>query len=300
MAGRVGRGGLLRRANVVRAAGPRGVRRWCHRGADLRRRRAGRPRALGAHHPKRPRARPPDPGVHPAPPRTVRTAPRRYGRTSGKGDPAPRVRGIHSSPARPSVLRSPRSSSGMVSSGGSPTTVSLSFTRPVRCSRPRKWRTSVDTTPHMARVDGHGRVMRTRDRSGHWSTCATAVACPRRTPRAPSLTGRWRRERPPVADEGREGLDRTPRGRFRARLVHGSDPVIGGGSGPWARGGRPSPSGVDVLRELAGDASGLTTDDLHALIVDNALALKHGIRPPRDAYGRRTDFLLDGIRGQHG
>lgn len=52
----------------------------------------------------------------------------------------------------------------------------------------------------------------------------------------------------------------------------------------------------------AGHASGalrpeFTTDDLHALIVDNALALKHGTRPPRDAYDRRTAFLLNGIRG---
>lgn len=45
---------------------------------------------------------------------------------------------------------------------------------------------------------------------------------------------------------------------------------------------------------------GFTTDDLHALIVDNALALKHGARPSREAYDRRTAFLLDGIRGRHG
>lgn len=43
-----------------------------------------------------------------------------------------------------------------------------------------------------------------------------------------------------------------------------------------------------------------TTDDLHALIVDNALALKHGTRPSRDAYDRRTTFLLNGIREQRG
>ncbi|MEU0239075.1 TetR/AcrR family transcriptional regulator [Nocardiopsis sp. NPDC006198] len=53
----------------------------------------------------------------------------------------------------------------------------------------------------------------------------------------------------------------------------------------------------------AGHASGtlrpeFTPDDLHALVVDNALALKHGARPPRDAYDRRTAFLLDGIRGR--
>ncbi|MFC9222620.1 TetR/AcrR family transcriptional regulator [Streptomyces hygroscopicus] len=40
-----------------------------------------------------------------------------------------------------------------------------------------------------------------------------------------------------------------------------------------------------------------TADDLHALVVDNALALKHGKRPPRDDYDRRTTYILDGIRG---
>ncbi|APU17208.1 MULTISPECIES: TetR/AcrR family transcriptional regulator [Actinoalloteichus] len=39
-----------------------------------------------------------------------------------------------------------------------------------------------------------------------------------------------------------------------------------------------------------------TADDLHALIRDTALALKHGTRPRRDDYDRRTTFLLDGIR----
>lgn len=52
----------------------------------------------------------------------------------------------------------------------------------------------------------------------------------------------------------------------------------------------------------AGHASGtlhpdFTDDDLHALMVDSALALKHGDHPPRDAYDRRTAFLLNGIRG---
>jgi AcrR family transcriptional regulator len=56
---------------------------------------------------------------------------------------------------------------------------------------------------------------------------------------------------------------------------------------------------------VAGHASAalrpeFTADDLHALIVDNALALKHGALPPRDLYDRRTAFLLDGIRGPHG
>ncbi|MFE3460885.1 TetR/AcrR family transcriptional regulator [Nocardiopsis aegyptia] len=41
-----------------------------------------------------------------------------------------------------------------------------------------------------------------------------------------------------------------------------------------------------------------TTGDLHALVLDNALALKHGERPARDAYDRRTTYLLDGIRGR--
>ncbi len=40
-----------------------------------------------------------------------------------------------------------------------------------------------------------------------------------------------------------------------------------------------------------------TAGDLHALVVDNALALKHGKRPLRDDYDRRTSYLLDGIRG---
>jgi len=63
----------------------------------------------------------------------------------------------------------------------------------------------------------------------------------------------------------------------------------------------------EIYGELvaAGHASGalrldFTADDLHALVVDNALALKHGTLPPRDAYDRRTDFLLGGIRGPKG
>ncbi|MFH8239081.1 TetR/AcrR family transcriptional regulator [Streptomyces sp. NPDC018321] len=39
-----------------------------------------------------------------------------------------------------------------------------------------------------------------------------------------------------------------------------------------------------------------TAGDLHALVLDNALALKHGERPHRDDYDRRTAYLLDGIR----
>lgn len=41
-----------------------------------------------------------------------------------------------------------------------------------------------------------------------------------------------------------------------------------------------------------------TAGDLQALVVDNALVLKHGERPPRDDYDRRTRYLLDGIRGR--
>ncbi|WP_406640067.1 TetR/AcrR family transcriptional regulator [Amycolatopsis sp. WGS_07] len=40
-----------------------------------------------------------------------------------------------------------------------------------------------------------------------------------------------------------------------------------------------------------------TAGDLHAFVVDTALALKHGERPPQDAYDRRTTYFLDGIRG---
>ena len=39
-----------------------------------------------------------------------------------------------------------------------------------------------------------------------------------------------------------------------------------------------------------------TADDLHALLHDNALVLKHGTRPHRNDYDRRTTFLIDGIR----
>ncbi|MGK9463055.1 hypothetical protein ACSLFT_23970 [Streptomyces sp. G6] len=39
-----------------------------------------------------------------------------------------------------------------------------------------------------------------------------------------------------------------------------------------------------------------TAGDLHALVLGNALALKHGERPHRDDYDRRTAYLLDGIR----
>lgn len=35
--------------------------------------------------------------------------------------------------------------------------------------------------------------------------------------------------------------------------------------------------------------------DFHALTIDNALALKHGPRPSRADYDRRTGFVLDGI-----
>ncbi|WP_238697898.1 hypothetical protein [Streptomyces sp. E5N91] len=43
-----------------------------------------------------------------------------------------------------------------------------------------------------------------------------------------------------------------------------------------------------------------TAGDLHALVRDNALALKHGERPAREDYDRRTRYLLDGIRPASG
>jgi AcrR family transcriptional regulator len=42
-------------------------------------------------------------------------------------------------------------------------------------------------------------------------------------------------------------------------------------------------------------AEGFTPDDFHALTIDNALALKHGARPSRVDYDRRTVFVLGGI-----
>ncbi|MFF1487572.1 TetR/AcrR family transcriptional regulator [Streptomyces sp. NPDC058319] len=64
-------------------------------------------------------------------------------------------------------------------------------------------------------------------------------------------------------------------------------------------------AGSDANEEFvaAARASGalrpeFTAGDLHALVVDNALALKHGERPPRDDYDRRTRYILDGIRGR--
>ncbi|GAA3530992.1 TetR/AcrR family transcriptional regulator [Amycolatopsis ultiminotia] len=60
----------------------------------------------------------------------------------------------------------------------------------------------------------------------------------------------------------------------------------------------------EINEELvaAGRVSGalrpeLTVADLHALIRDTALALKHGTHPERGDYDRRTTFFLDGIRG---
>lgn len=62
----------------------------------------------------------------------------------------------------------------------------------------------------------------------------------------------------------------------------------------------------EINDELVGEgrASGalrpeFTAEDLHALVHDNALALKHGALPRREDYDRRTAFLLDGTRG-HG
>lgn len=42
-------------------------------------------------------------------------------------------------------------------------------------------------------------------------------------------------------------------------------------------------------------AQGFIAEDLHALTLDNALALKHGGRPSREDYERRTAFVLGGI-----
>lgn len=53
------------------------------------------------------------------------------------------------------------------------------------------------------------------------------------------------------------------------------------------------------MRDLVGDPLLVVVDDaaddIQALITDNALVLKHGIRPQRGDYDRRTTFLLDGI-----
>lgn len=43
-------------------------------------------------------------------------------------------------------------------------------------------------------------------------------------------------------------------------------------------------------------AEGVMPDDLRALAMDNALALKHGrVRPSREDYDRRTSFILGGL-----
>ncbi|WP_435107402.1 TetR/AcrR family transcriptional regulator [Nocardiopsis synnemataformans] len=52
---------------------------------------------------------------------------------------------------------------------------------------------------------------------------------------------------------------------------------------------------VAAGRAVGALRSDFTVDDLQALITDNALALKHGTRPHRGDYDRRTTFLLDGI-----
>ncbi|MBO2465350.1 TetR/AcrR family transcriptional regulator [Actinomadura violacea] len=54
---------------------------------------------------------------------------------------------------------------------------------------------------------------------------------------------------------------------------------------------------VAAARDFGALRPEFTASDLHALVVDNALALKHGKQPPRDDYDRRTTYLLDGIRG---
>ncbi|MFF3494654.1 TetR/AcrR family transcriptional regulator [Streptomyces sp. NPDC002795] len=61
--------------------------------------------------------------------------------------------------------------------------------------------------------------------------------------------------------------------------------------------------GGEINEELvaAGRATGVlrpefTAGDLHALLHDSALVLKHGPRPPREDYDRRTAYVLDGMR----
>lgn len=54
---------------------------------------------------------------------------------------------------------------------------------------------------------------------------------------------------------------------------------------------------VAAARDAGALRSEFTASDLHALVVDTALALRHGTRPARDDYDRRTTYLLDGIRG---
>ncbi len=44
-------------------------------------------------------------------------------------------------------------------------------------------------------------------------------------------------------------------------------------------------------------ARDVTPEDLHALTIDTALVLKHGGRPPREDYDRRTAFVLRGLCG---
>ncbi|MEV4649634.1 TetR/AcrR family transcriptional regulator [Saccharopolyspora sp. NPDC049357] len=57
---------------------------------------------------------------------------------------------------------------------------------------------------------------------------------------------------------------------------------------------------IEVSRAAGALRAEFSADDLHALLHDNALALKHGTRPRREDYDRRTTFLLDGIRGREG
>ena len=64
-------------------------------------------------------------------------------------------------------------------------------------------------------------------------------------------------------------------------------------------------AGSEINEELvtAGRACGVlrpefAAEDLHALLHDSALVLKHGTRPQREDYDRRTGYLLDGMREQ--
>ncbi|MFK4798325.1 TetR/AcrR family transcriptional regulator [Streptomyces sp. MPA0124] len=64
-------------------------------------------------------------------------------------------------------------------------------------------------------------------------------------------------------------------------------------------------AGGEINEELVaeGRASGalrpeFTAEDLHALLHDSALVLKHGTRPRREDYDRRTAYFLAGMRAQ--
>ncbi|GAA1029838.1 MULTISPECIES: TetR/AcrR family transcriptional regulator [Amycolatopsis] len=61
-------------------------------------------------------------------------------------------------------------------------------------------------------------------------------------------------------------------------------------------GGEANEELVAAARAAGAVRPEFTAGDLHAFVVETALALKHGERPPRDAYDRRTVYFLNGIR----